>query len=248
MVSVNTDLPNRYTQFTTTVTTGPNSNLTGPLPLHFVHHLSKRVDTIPLLFIHGWPGSFMEVGNIINGLVNPPNKSSPAFHVVAPSIPGFAFSPAPKKPGFGPREAGHAFNSLMQQLNYTRYVIQGGDFGGCIQRYMAGDYPSSVVSVLDNFWVIPPNAIDLLRHQQGLTTADENTTIENLNEFTTQESGCRLLQETKPLQAAISTTDSPVGNAMWNYNLIVTAVDKYVWTPEGIITCSMMYYIQGPYC
>ncbi|KAK3169746.1 hypothetical protein OEA41_009130 [Lepraria neglecta] len=140
-----------YTQFTTTVATGPNSNFTDPLPLHFVHHLSKRVDAIPLLFIHGWPGSFMEVGNIINGLVNPPNKSSPAFHVVAPSIRGFAFSPAPKKPGFGPREAGHTLNSLMQQLNYTRYVIQGGDFGGCILRYMAGDYPSSAVSVLDNF-------------------------------------------------------------------------------------------------
>lgn len=189
----------------------------------------------------------MEVNNILDGLLNPSNASSPAFHVVAPSIPGFAFSPAPKKPGFATREAGNAFHALMQQLNYTRYVIQGGDFGGIILRFMAGDYPSSVVSVLDNLWVVPPNATDLLRYQQGLTTTDENTTIENLDAFTTQLSGYRLEQETQPLQLAIAMTDSPVGNAMWNYNFMVHAVDHYVWTPEEIITWSMMYYIQGPY-
>ena len=189
----------------------------------------------------------MEVNNILNGLLNPPNASSPAFHVVAPSIPGFAFSPATRKPGFALHEAGNAFHALMQQLNYTRYVVQGGDFGGMILRLMAGDYPSSVVSVLCNFWIVPPNTTDLLRYQQGLTTADENATIESLDVYTTQLSGYRLEQETQPLQIAIVATDSPVGNAMWIYNLMVHAVDRYVWTPEEIITWSMMYYIQGPY-
>jgi pimeloyl-ACP methyl ester carboxylesterase len=90
------------------------------VPLHFVHHRSHRNDAIPLLFIHGWPGSFLEVSNIIGNLTNPPNASLPAFHVVAPSIPGFGFSPTPQKPGFGPVETSHAFNELMCQLGYSK--------------------------------------------------------------------------------------------------------------------------------
>ena len=237
----------RYRHFTTSVFTGPRSNFTNPVPLHFVHHRSNRTDAIPLLFIHGWPGSFLEVDNILDGLLNPPNSSAPAFHVVAPSIPGFAFSPAPRKAGWGARETGYAFQALMSQLGYAHYVIQGGDFGGVILRYMAGDNPSSVLSVLDNMWLVPPNATDLQRYSQGLTTADENTTIETINAFDTELSGYRLIQETKPLQVAIGMTDSPVGFAMWIFNLMINAVDHYVWTPEEIITWSMMYYIQGPY-
>ena len=237
----------RYKQFTTTFTLDPNPNSTDSVPLHFVHHRSNRTDAIPLLFLHGWPGSFMEVGSILDGLLNPPDASSPAFHVVAPSIPGIGFSPAPQKPGFALREAANVFNALMQQLNYTQYVVQGGDFGGSILRLLAGDYPSSVVSFLSNFWLIPPNATDLLRYSQGLTSADENTTIQSLNTFSTQLSGYRLEMETQPLQVAIGMTDSPLGNAMWNYNLMIHLVDQYKWTPEEIITWSMMYYIQGPY-
>lgn len=236
-----------FKQFTTTITLDPNPNFTDPVPLHFVHHRSNRTDAIPLLFVHGWPGSFMEVDKILDGLLNPPDQSSPAFHVVAPSIPGFAFSPAPKKPGFALREAGNVFNSLMKQLNYHKYVVQGGDFGAAIIHIMAGDYPSSVVSVLSNFWLIAPNATDLLRYQQGLTSADENTTIRNWDTYSTQFSGYRLEMETQPLQVAIALSDSPMGNAMWIYNLMFLFADHYSWTPEEIITWSMMYYIQGPY-
>ncbi|CAF9916642.1 MAG: hypothetical protein HETSPECPRED_002970 [Heterodermia speciosa] len=244
---VQDQLNQRYHHFTTSVLTGPRSNFTNPVPLHFVHHRSNRTDAIPLLFIHGWPGSFMEVDHILDGLLNPPNASAPAFHVVAPSIPGFAFSPAPRKAGWGARETGYAFHALMEQLGYTHYVIQGGDFGGVILRYMAGDNPSAVLSVLDNMWIVPPNATDLERYSLGLTTADENTTIETINNFDSENSGYRLIQETKPLQAAIGMTDSPIGFAMWIFNLMLSAVDHYVWTPSEIITWSMMYYIQGPY-
>ena len=69
----------------------PNSSSADSHPLKFVYHYSDRTDAIPLLIIHGRPGSFMEVDKILDGLLNPPDKSSPTFHVVAPKIPGFAF-------------------------------------------------------------------------------------------------------------------------------------------------------------
>ena len=74
----------------------------------------------------GGQGSFLEVENIIEPLTNPPSEELPAFHVVAPSIPGFGFSPSPKKPGFGYRQVGKTFHALMQKLGYDKFVFQGG--------------------------------------------------------------------------------------------------------------------------
>jgi pimeloyl-ACP methyl ester carboxylesterase len=132
------------------------ANYEHPVALQFVHDRSPRSDAIPLLFLHGWPGSFLEVAPIINSLTNPPDASLPAFHVVAPSIPGFGFSPAPRKPGLGYRAAAAAFHALMTtKLGYKQYCFQGGDAGDLVNRYAAHDFPSSIVSGHSNFWVAP---------------------------------------------------------------------------------------------
>ncbi|KAL7928404.1 alpha/beta-hydrolase [Trichoderma chlorosporum] len=235
-------------QFTTVVTPSIDND-SYSVPLHFVHHRSPRQDAIPLLFIHGWPGSFLEVINIIDDLTKPPNKSVPAFHVVAPSIPGFGFSPAPQRPGFGPVETSHAFNSLMIQLGYQKYVIQAGDFGGVILRFQAHLFPKNVVSALSNFWIIQPGESDIRRLAEGQATSDEIAYINILEKYINQESGYRIMQQTQPLTTAFAMSDSPLGNAMWIYALMAEVVDPTikVWTPEEIITWSMMYYIQGPY-
>ncbi|KFX97022.1 hypothetical protein V490_03007 [Pseudogymnoascus sp. VKM F-3557] len=240
---------NQKLQQFTTIVEPVIDNASYPVPLHFVHHRSHRNDAIPLLFIHGWPGSFLEVSNIIGNLTNPPNASLPAFHVVAPSIPGFGFSPAPQKSGFGPVETAHAFNELMCQLGYSKYVIQGGDFGGVILRYQAHLFPKQVVSALSNFWIIQPEANDIRMLAEGLATPDEVAYINILETYINQASGYRLMQSTEPLTLAFSITDSPLGNAMWMYALMSKVIDPaiMVWTPEEIITWSMMYYIQGPY-
>ncbi|PQE23770.1 epoxide hydrolase protein [Rutstroemia sp. NJR-2017a BBW] len=233
-------------QFTTTVYA--DGNYTHPIPLHFVHHISNRSDAVPLLFIHGWPGSFLEVSKIIDDLTNPPSSSVPAFHVVAPSLPGFGFSPAPEYPGLGLRESGEAFNNLMtKQLGYPQYVIQGGDFGGFTLRYMAGQFPDNVVSSLSNFFLIQPNATDLERYAAGETTPEENANIAPLLVFNAEYAGYRDIQQTRPLQLAVAMTDSPLGLAAWIYDFLFNHVDSYWWTTEEIITWSMMYYIQGPY-
>ncbi|KAI9703101.1 MAG: hypothetical protein M1820_005973 [Bogoriella megaspora] len=240
---------NRQLHQFTTIVHPQNSSYNSFIPLHFVHHRSPRTDAIPFLFIHGWPGSFLEVSNIIDRLTNPPNASLPAFHVVAPSIPGFAFSPAPQRPGFGSGAAAHAFHALMLQLNYTKYVIDGGDYGGVILRYQANYYPANVVSVSDNLWAIQPSSEDLRRLEQGLTTPDETTYIHNLETFINEGPGYRIIQEHQPLALAYALTDSPLGFTMWIYSLMGPVVDPrdFAWTPQEVITWAMMYIIQGPY-
>ncbi|RYP92782.1 hypothetical protein DL770_001062 [Monosporascus sp. CRB-9-2] len=245
--TVQDSINRQFRHFTTTIPQLRDTNFAEAVPLHFVHHRSKRPDAIPLLFIHGWPGSFLEVGPILSGLLDPPSRREPAFHVVAPSIPGFGFSPAPTKPGFGLVEAGAAFHQLMQQLGYQQYVIQGGDFGSHTARYMGAAYRESVRSVLCNLWGVPANVTDLARYASGQTTAEESSYIEFLQQsepFTKTFWG---IEAMVPLQMGILLGDSPVGNAIWPYFGMRGLTPGYEWSIEELITWGMMLYIQGPY-
>lgn len=99
--------------------------------IHFVHKPSSHRHAIPLLFCHTWPSSFIEVQKIIDALTDPQSLPSfgdgaqQAFHVVAPSIPGFGFSDASSSETFGLEETAEAFSRLMKRLGYDRYVAHG---------------------------------------------------------------------------------------------------------------------------
>jgi hypothetical protein len=147
--------------------------------------------------------------------------------VVAPSIPGFGFSPAPNKPGYGPIEAAHTFHVLMQQLNYTQYVIQGGDLGSWILRFQAWLYPKSVVSVMTNLWSVALNETDLERYANNQTTPDETVYVRNLTAYVDEGSGYRYIQEMNPLQLAYAMTDSPLGNLLWNWQIAKSVTGKF---------------------
>ncbi|KAL7790692.1 Alpha/Beta hydrolase protein [Trichoderma afarasin] len=249
--AVEDDINAQLTQFTTIVHT-PHTAYKEPIPLHFVHHRSPRLNAIPLLFVHGWPGSFLEVAEIIHLLTHPPDDSVPAFHVVAPSIPGYGFSPSPRAPGFGYRQAGAAFNTLMQHhLGYKRYVAQGGDAGDFIIRYAAVDFPDAVVSLHSNFWVVPPTDEDLKKLKEGNSTSEEVAIIRRLGGFSSKRWAYGQLHQTRPLRLAHAMTDSPVGLAMWIYDVLVSCVEEEnvakIWTPDRVITWTMMHWIPGPY-
>ncbi|THU92120.1 alpha/beta-hydrolase [Dendrothele bispora CBS 962.96] len=102
----------------------------GTLNIHYVHKKSTLETAIPLLFIHGWPGSFIEIRKILPLLVQTSEEGQfPSFHVVAFSLPGYAFSEGPKKSGFTATHYAEIGNKLMLALGYNEYVTQGGDWG-----------------------------------------------------------------------------------------------------------------------
>jgi len=102
--------------------------------LHFIHKTSSSPQAIPLLFIHGWPDSFLTVAPILDALCEPAQSAqrgvegSPAFHVVAPTIPGFGFSDAVAEEGNNCLTTAEIFNALMRRLGYSRYAIHGSDW------------------------------------------------------------------------------------------------------------------------
>lgn len=110
----------------------------GTLDMHFVHSESSANAPIPLLFLHGWPGSFSEVRKAL------PILNEAGFHVVAPSLAGYGFSSCPQKAGFKLGQDAELMHNLMLKLGYHNYVVQGGDWGSHITRKMALRYPEAI--------------------------------------------------------------------------------------------------------
>ena len=133
---------NRYPQFTTEI---------DGQTIHFLHVVSPDPDAVPLLLLHGYPGSIVDFIDLVGPLTDPrghgTDASVPAFHVVVPSLPGFGFSTPVEETGWDSGRAARAFTVLMARLGYERYVAHGYDVGGGIAGDLAKYAPDAVVGV-----------------------------------------------------------------------------------------------------
>lgn len=123
------------------------------LSVHFIHQRSKSSSkskpAIPLLLVHGWPGSFFEFSRVIEPLTNPSSPDTQAFDVVVPSLPGFCWSQGPPR-GWTLQDTARIFDQLMQRLGYKTYVAQGGDWGHWVVRELGARYTETCVAVHTN--------------------------------------------------------------------------------------------------
>ncbi|KAF8902496.1 alpha beta-hydrolase [Mucidula mucida] len=156
----------------------------GTLKIHYVHQKSKSADAIPLLFVHGWPSSFLEVRKMLPLLT----VGNPSFHVVALSLPGFGFSEAPSKKGFRVNRYAEVTHKAMMALGYSEYVTHGGNLGTMITRAMA----------LNGFPQPPTRLIAFLQHLLTPYTAAEKAGAQKAQWFEKQGSGYFLQQSTRP--------------------------------------------------
>lgn len=197
---------NRFDQYVTTV---------DGQRLHFYHIRSPEPTARPLLLSHGWPGSVAEFLDVFGPLTDPAahgGDPADAFHVVAPSLPGYGFSGPTSEQGYGIREVADAFAALMAQLGYETYFAQGGDWGALVTAILGANYPDRVDAIHTNMLFLKPSSLsdpmDML-DEQGM--ADYRAT----KEFRDHETGYQELQSTKPQTAAYGLTDSPTGLAGW---------------------------------
>jgi hypothetical protein len=112
----------------------------GTLDIHFVHQRSTVEGAIPLIFVHGWPGHFLEVEKILP-LLTAASPEHPSFHVVAPSLPNYGFSEAPSKPGFAISQYAEVCHKLMLALGYDKYGQSGR--GPCWHRLASSSHAQS---------------------------------------------------------------------------------------------------------
>ncbi|KAJ6179386.1 hypothetical protein N7519_009847 [Penicillium mononematosum] len=225
----------------------------GEFNIHAVHHRSRNSKAIPLLFIHGWPGSFLEATKIIP-LLTKNNGDGPVFDVVAPSLPDFGFSEGVKKRGFGLAQYAEALHKVMIALGYEEYVLQGGDWGSMIARTMSQYYPQSTQAIHLNFTpVIPPypwrSPYQFLKSLLSIPfSAKDRGYIARTVGYITRGNGYLRQQETRPQTLGYGLHDSPVGLLAWIYDKMHTWSDKYPWTDEEILTWVSVYYFStaGP--
>jgi pimeloyl-ACP methyl ester carboxylesterase len=194
------------------------TNIDG-LDLHFIHQRSSRLDAMPLVLTHGWPGSFVEFTKIIGPLTDPVRhggRAEDSFNVVVVSLPGFGFSGHPRERGYTPERMADTIASLMARLGYDRYGAQGGDWGSRISRYLAINHAEHVVGLHLNFCQAgpppgsapePPAAVD--------PSPAESKRLAASREFASEGRGYFELQSTKPQTIAYALNDSPTGLAAW---------------------------------
>ncbi|MGB7404778.1 MAG: epoxide hydrolase family protein [Pacificimonas sp.] len=174
--------------------------------LHAIHRPSSRTDARPLLIAHGWPGSVLEFDAIIERLAEPEDDSHPAFHVVAPSLPGYAWSDKPKSP-IGPRTVAGLYDKLMPALDYDGYVYQGGDWGSVIGGWIGLDSK--------HVQAVHLNGYGLRAHDMTPRTAEDKEWMQWALKIRDNETAYLQLQATKPQSLAYAMMDSPMGVAAW---------------------------------
>lgn len=237
---------NELPQFSTTIQVDGFDDL----QVHFVHQKSPNPDSIPLLFCHGWPGSFLEVVKILPLLTNPAS-GKPTFHVVAPSLPNFGFSSAPTKPGFTIRHYAETCHKLMQQLGYARYATQGGDWGFAVTRMVGLLYPSHCLASHLNFVRVsePPSlaADPLLYLRHGVTAYSEaeKAGMARSAWFRTEGFGYNLEHSTKPATIGFALADSPVALLAWVYEKLRDWTDAYPWTDDEVLEWISVYQFSA---
>ncbi|KAJ9604108.1 hypothetical protein H2200_011631 [Cladophialophora chaetospira] len=210
------------------------------LNIHFTHTKSSRPDAIPLLLVHGWPGSFHEFDRVVNAFANPENASDPAFHVVVPSLPGFCWSSPPPRRGWTMQDTARVFNKLMIELGYTSYTVQSGDWGSFVGRELGANFKECKAAHF-NFC---PVELD-----ESLTdlTEREKFTKERQQDWLDNHLGYAVVMRTRPQTIGVALNDNPVGILAWVGEKYIEAVHPSKLDPpdpewdQAILTTCALY-------
>ena len=220
------------------------------LDIHFIHQRSPEENALPLIITHGWPGSVAEFLKVIGPLTDPAahgGDPADAFHVVAPSMPGYGFSDKPQEPGFGPEQIADVNAKLMARLGYERYGTQGGDWGSIVSRWHAFKHPEQVAGLHINMVVAePPPGVD--DPTAGVPPEELQRSQDRQAYYNGEENGYAQIQGTKPQTVGYGLNDSPAGQAAWIVEKFRAWCDcngdpESVFTRDELLTNIMIYWV-----
>nr|WP_091093350.1 epoxide hydrolase family protein [Nonomuraea wenchangensis] len=228
---------NQYPQFTTEI---------DGQRIHFLHVRSDQPGAKPLLITHGYPSSVAEFLHLIEPLVNP--VEGQAFHVVAPSLPGYAFSTPLGGTDWAMGRTARAWAELMRRLGYERYGLHGGDIGAGVSGMVAGLDGEHVIGV--HVVTDPLTAASTATFLPGMADRlNENDPLDKLildrmHAFTREGSGYLAIQNSRPQTIGYGLVDSPLLQLAW------IAEKFHEWTdlPIGrdqLLTTVSLYWFTG---
>jgi pimeloyl-ACP methyl ester carboxylesterase len=214
------------------------------LDIHFLHVRSPHADAVPLLITHGWPGSVIEFMGVIEELANPADGGL-AFHVVAPSLPGFGFSGKPTATGWGVEKIGRAWGELMTRLGYARWFAQGGDWGSAVTTAIAVQKVAGCAGIHLNMPIGRPLPDDMAN-----PTPPELKALTALKYYQDWDSGYSTQQRTRPQTVGYGLVDSPAGLAGWIFEKMWAWTDNSgspfdALSRDAILDNIMLYWLPA---
>lgn len=200
--------------------------------IHFLHVRSPNPAATPLVLTHGWPGSFLEFENTLGPLAG-------TFHVVVPSLPGYAFSDAPTTTGWDIHRIASAWCELMTRLDYPRFIAAGSDWGTSISTCVALRHPDRLLGL----HLVPP----LVAPDRDDLSAAERAALDDLDERTRHGSGYSAMHATRPQTIGYALLDSPAGLAAWIGEKLWTWPDQTTGglTRSQILDNLSLYWFTG---
>jgi pimeloyl-ACP methyl ester carboxylesterase len=189
----------------------------------------------------------MEFMKVIGPLTDPTahgGKAEDAFHVIAPTLPGFGFSDKPTQAGWGVPKIAMTWIKLMARLGYSEWVAQGGDWGAGVTTAIGLIKPEGCKAIHVNMPVIRPEPSDL-----GDLTDREKAAMASLKYYQDHDSGYSKQQQTRPQTIGYGLVDSPIGQAAWVYEKMWAWID-HKGAPEDVLSRdemldNIMFYWLG---
>lgn len=216
--------------------------------IHFLHLPSPDLGAsrrVPLLLLHGWPGSFAEMLALMPALRVAERAHHIALDVVIPSMPGFGYSARPALPGTSPQRVASLFHQLMTGLGHGVYAIQGGDIGAGVATRMALTYPASVMGIHVNF----PAFGYAFRDDESVDDEDREFARKR-EQWAREEGGYQHIHATRPQTLGYALSDSPVGLAAWIIEKFHAWTDREGQSPgvpipmEEVLTNLSIYWFS----
>lgn len=215
--------------------------------VHFIHERGRGDDPLPIVLTHGYPDSFYRFHALIPMLADPVSHgadASDAFHVVVPSLPGYAYS-MPSDNRSDIFHTGDRWHDLMTGLGYERYGAHGGDWGGMVTEMLARSHSDAVIGIhLTDvpFW-------HSQRKPRSLSEAEEKY-FEQIEAFHESEGAYAMIQGNRPQTLADGLGDSPVGLCAWMLDFFERWSDcdgdlESVYTKDDLLTNIMLYWVTG---
>jgi pimeloyl-ACP methyl ester carboxylesterase len=228
---------NRIPQFTTEI---------DGQPIHFLHVTSPEPGALPLVMTHGWPSTFTEFLDVLGPLSDPAahgGDPADAFHLVVPSLPGFAFSSPATTTGWTTRKVAEAWAELMRRLGYERYGASGGDVGAGVSPDLGRVAPDQVAGVHVNaatagFMPFPPVDEAELAELNDV----ERRRVERIETFMRDNFAYAQLQSTRPNTLGYLVSDSPMAQLAWilDFGGQPRELDR-----DRVLTNASLYWLTG---
>jgi pimeloyl-ACP methyl ester carboxylesterase len=219
--------------------------------VHFIHQRGKGPRPLPLILTHGWPGSVIEMLELIPRLTDPELFGAgpeDAFDVVVPSLPGYGFSDPAGEPGAHPGWIAQLWLELMHGLGYDRFGAQGGDWGASVATRLAQAAPERVVGIQLNY--LPGSYQPPAGPGTPPLTEAEAHFLAACERWAETDGAYAHVQRTEPDTLAVALADSPAGLAAWIAGKLWSwsgrdADGRSVLSRDAVLANVTLYWLTG---